>query len=243
MKSLLLSFVFSVVMLVLHAQDTSYFAKGNIQVPKNQADFYKVKTYNPELNRVIIAYYSLEGNMFYEYAVLDSIHEKRDGFYKEYYKDGQLKYSKKYKNNLLNGRLTGYYENGVIRRIDFYRNDTLIEGQCFTRTGKDTTHFEQYIPAGYATGNLADFGRYLQETLQYPEKARKQGIEGRVFVNFIIEVNGKITNVKPVKSINKHLDKEAVRVVRGSSGNWKPAIIEGVPSRILYTVPINFKLE
>ncbi|MBI1317098.1 TonB family protein [bacterium] len=87
-----------------------------------------------------------------------------------------------------------------------------------------------------------DMQRYFASNTVYPFKARKKGIMGKVYVDFVVEKDGRITQVKVAKSTHKLLDKEAVRVVR-SMPNWEPAINDGRPVRMHFTVPISFKLQ
>ena len=82
--------------------------------------------------------------------------------------------------------------------------------------------------------------KYLSENIKYPKKALKNGITGKVFVQFVIDKTGKVTNVTAVRGVEKSLDKEAVRVIK-SMPKWKPGIKDGQPVKVKYTIPINFK--
>ena len=66
---------------------------------------------------------------------------------------------------------------------------------------------------------------------------------GRVFVAFVVEKDGSITDVEVAKSVDPSLDEEAIRVVKTMSGKWRPGKIDGVPVRVAYTMPINFTLS
>ena len=72
--------------------------------------------------------------------------------------------------------------------------------------------------------------------------ALENGIQGKVFVEFVIEKDGSITNVRVLRSVDPSLDKEAIRVV-SSMPKWKPGKQRGKAVRVSYTVPINFKLQ
>ncbi len=82
--------------------------------------------------------------------------------------------------------------------------------------------------------------KYLSENIKYPKKALKNGITGKVFVQFVIDKTGKVTNVVAVRGVEKSLDKEAVRVIK-SMPKWKPGMKDGQPVKVKYTIPINFK--
>ncbi len=88
---------------------------------------------------------------------------------------------------------------------------------------------------------LAGFMRYLSKNIKYPEKARRMGVEGRVFVEFIIDKNGKLSNFKVVKGIGSGCDEEAVRVLK-KAPNWNPGLQRGRAVPVKMTLPISFKL-
>ena len=82
---------------------------------------------------------------------------------------------------------------------------------------------------------------YLSKNIQYPEAAKKNGIQGRVLVSFIVEKDGAISNAKVVKTVESSLDKEALRVVT-TMPKWVPGKQNGEPVRVKYTAPLTFRL-
>lgn len=84
--------------------------------------------------------------------------------------------------------------------------------------------------------------KFLNGTVRYPMEAAERGIQGKVFVKFVIEADGSISNVHVVKAVNKFLDTEAVRVVR-KMPRWTLGRQNGKPVRVAYTTPINFVLQ
>ncbi|MBP5418545.1 MAG: M56 family metallopeptidase [Bacteroidales bacterium] len=83
---------------------------------------------------------------------------------------------------------------------------------------------------------------YLAKSVKYPENAIKRGVEGRVFVSFVISKEGYVTDVKVAKEVDSDLDAEAVRVV-SEMPQWTPGKQKGIAVNVSYTVPINFKLN
>lgn len=85
---------------------------------------------------------------------------------------------------------------------------------------------------------------YLTNNLKYPQEARKMGLEGRVYIKFIVTKLGKIENVKVIKGIpdGELLEKEAVRVI-SSMPDWNPGKQEGKAANVYMTLPVNFKLN
>ena len=82
---------------------------------------------------------------------------------------------------------------------------------------------------------------YISNNIRYPQVAREKGIQGRVFVGFIVEPDGNISNVKTTQSIGGGCDEEAVRVVK-SMPKWKPGKQKGQAVRVGYQIPISFRL-
>lgn len=80
------------------------------------------------------------------------------------------------------------------------------------------------------------------KNVKYPVLAMENGIQGKVFIQFVIERDGSITDVKVARGVDASLDKEAVRVVQ-SMPKWKPGKQRGKPVRVAYTLPINFQLS
>lgn len=86
------------------------------------------------------------------------------------------------------------------------------------------------------------FYEYVMKKLEYPKDARKLGIEGKIFVQFVIEKDGRLSNVEVIKGIGYGCDEEAIRVVQNSP-YWIPAQQKGRPVRQRYVIPIFFKLK
>lgn len=83
---------------------------------------------------------------------------------------------------------------------------------------------------------------YIGQKISYPIDAQRKGINGRVYVSFVVTSDGKIEQVKIVKGVDPQLDEEAQRVVSTMSG-WKPGLNRGKPVNVNYTVPISFALR
>ena len=82
---------------------------------------------------------------------------------------------------------------------------------------------------------------YLVENLNYPEKAKAKKITGKVYVSFVVEKDGSISNVKVLRDIGYGCGEEAVRVVKAMP-RWKPGMQRGKNVRVQYTLPLNFQL-
>ena len=84
--------------------------------------------------------------------------------------------------------------------------------------------------------------KYIQKHVKYPAIAKEYNITGKVYVSFIVDKSGSVTNVKIVRGVDKNLDAEAVRVVK-SLPKYKPGRQRGISVRVMFTIPINFTLN
>ncbi|MCQ2297670.1 MAG: energy transducer TonB [Bacteroidales bacterium] len=91
-------------------------------------------------------------------------------------------------------------------------------------------------------GGEEELYKYLRENIKYPQLARENNIEGKVFVQFVVEKNGSISNVKILKDIGSGCGAEAVRVVKAMP-KWKPGKQRGSAVRAQFSLPISFKLS
>ena len=91
-------------------------------------------------------------------------------------------------------------------------------------------------------GGDAALQKYLATHVQYPAIARENNIQGKVYVQFVINKRGEVENVSAVRGTDASLIKEAIRVVE-SLPKWSPGLQHGKPVSVYYTVPIYFKLN
>lgn len=88
---------------------------------------------------------------------------------------------------------------------------------------------------------MAGFYEEVSRMIKYPPDARRKGIEGRVFVEFVVDKDGALTEVKVIRGVGGGCDEEAVRVVR-ATGKWIPAVQKRSRVKQIYTLPIIFRL-
>jgi len=87
-----------------------------------------------------------------------------------------------------------------------------------------------------------DVVNYIIGEVKYPEQAKKNGIQGKVFVSYVVTKKGKVENVEVIQGVNEFLDAEAVRVI-SSMGNWTPGKLDGKAVNVKMVMPIMFKLD
>jgi protein TonB len=91
-------------------------------------------------------------------------------------------------------------------------------------------------------GGEVELHRYLAENIKYPQMAKESGIQGRVFVTFVVEKNGSVTDVKVLRGIGGGCDEEAIRVVKNMP-KWTPGKQRGKPVRVQFNLPVKFTLQ
>lgn len=161
---------------------------------------------------------------------------------KEYRKDGQL---------MLKKSLTEDHETLIQR---FYNNDGVLthtqtipyiaaqksndkRRTTFTNDPDMVVDVLPLFPSG-ATGQMEFFSKIIV----YPREMQKNGASGRVICQFVVTPIGEITDVKIVQSAGKIFDDEAVRIIQAMP-RFTPGLINGVPVRVRYTLPVNFQLN
>lgn len=88
-------------------------------------------------------------------------------------------------------------------------------------------------------GGMTAFYKFLGKNIKYPEQAKKDNIQGTVFVSFVIEKNGTLSHIKTDRSLSAAADQEAERVL-ALSPKWEAGTLDGKPIRVKYNLPIRF---
>ena len=91
-------------------------------------------------------------------------------------------------------------------------------------------------------GDINTFRDWVQKRVRYPELASENGIQGRVFITFVVETNGNVSNVSVSRSVDALLD-EAAKEAVAASPKWEPGMQRGRPVRVRYSIPIIFQLQ
>ena len=188
-----------------------------------------------------------------------------NGAFREWFRSGQLKNEQKYKNGLLdgpykawrengslkqearyvkgekNGNFKTYYENGQLTRNDLYQDDRLVEGFCFTPDGDSTEYFPYIVMPRFRDGRTG-LRKFIEQELKYPPEAKKSGDEGYVIIIFTVDEEGKVKNPQIVNGDRDYFNEEALRVVNVFP-KWIPGKVDGIPSPVHVSVPIEFRLR
>jgi TonB family protein len=235
----ILFLVFVIASFNLYGQDTTYYDSTHTKVNNmNEASNYEIISRSEnDTNKVIDKEYFKSGRMKYWFQYSNYSKRIRHGKQFEFYPDGKPKSEIDFFNGKNHGLLKTWYENGQKKRIDSFNMDEFITGKCYSIKGIDTAYFEYNVQPKYPGGEEAR-QKYLRDNIIYPDSAEKNGIQGTVYITFIIEPDGSITNAKVIKGA-KELSGEALRVVE-KMPKWNPGWQDGNKVRVKINMPIKF---
>jgi hypothetical protein len=142
-------------------------------------------------------------------------------------------FSGKITNRVRDSIWTGRTRNGKISFRETYSNGKFISGTSTDESNISREYFGLEQKPEYA-GGTAEFYKYVAKNYTIPNKGAAYG---RIIVKFVVEKDGRITDIVIVRGLNEKMDAEAIRVVKSSTG-WKPGLQRGIPVRVQYSLPI-----
>ena len=142
-----------------------------------------------------------------------------------------------------------YYENGQLKQRDEYiqdkkggtRNHQLISGVQYDEEGNQIPHIPFMTVPKFPGGNKLLY-MFIKANLKYPKTAKKEKIQGKILVGFVVNKNGKVEKIRVLKSEDHDLEKEALRVVN-LMPDWTPGTYNGKKVSVPFALPINFKFR
>ncbi len=229
---------------------TYYHKNGNVRLSANY--------YNGSLRGDVVSYYP-DGKMqsIETYTMLhkSALQDYWDSLGNQIIKEGtgfcRCVLGMPFENrNLEIGKMTGSYKDSVWIGLndtgrkyyeEEYNNGELVKGFSVDDDGNQYEYTVMEEPAEYP-GGIQEVYKHVSTRMQYPKEARKKGIEGKVFVEFVLEKDGSVTNVKVIKGIGGGCDEVAMDAI-SSLQKWKPGKQRGKPVRQRMVMPLIFKLS
>ncbi len=123
--------------------------------------------------------------------------------------------------------------------VQVYQNGRFVSSEPARASSEPASTSVESAPE--FPGGIEAFYRFLNKNTHYPLQAQKNGTQGKVIVQFVVERDGSLTDLKVVRGLGDGCDEEAIRVVK-LSPLWKPGMQNGKPVRVQYNVPITFTL-
>lgn len=177
---------------------------------------------------------------YYEDSIIDSYGKfasgyKKDSTWSYFYASGKIA-SKE------------YYLNGKMQMIDYYNLQGLLDSSVNVINRPSDTDKINNGELVYAYTMIQprpayNVNEYISKSLVYPDKARKDNVQGRINIQFIIDENGDITDVKPYRhqELGTDLENEAMRVIKGMP-KWNPGRLHNRPVKVYFVLPVSFRL-
>jgi len=172
--------------------------------------------------------------------------------YKDYKKIADGKYaltvsfnipesSEEFKNKTL-PKPAGYTNLNKVTVVSYLPNLTAQEGNLEPDQDKKVYDFVSIEKQPEFPGGIAKFYKYLSGAIKYPELAQERNVQGKVFLSFVVEKNGALSDVMITRGLGSGTDEEALRVIKASP-KWHPGIQNGLPVRVKYNINVNFSLS
>ncbi len=111
-----------------------------------------------------------------------------------------------------------------------------------SQSNQNVYDYDQVEQAPEYPGSMGAMYDFLAANIKYPKDAAEQKVGGRVFVMFVVEPDGSLTNVRVARKLFPSLDDEAVRVVK-TMPKWKPGMLKGRPVRVNFNLPVVFRIN
>ena len=239
----LILFIFLNVFYTGRAQDTivSYFDSYWEKTSQENASYYRKAFKNNKEIWTVWDYYA-NGQIQMSGTYKSKRLKKKDGFFESYYKAGTKKSEGKYLNNKLDGEWKWYHKNGQVSSKEKYIKGQLKYIWNWNEDGSRVEGKVEKIKLAEFVGGDSALKDYIATHVIYPIEAQESGVVGKVYVVFIIGVDGEIEKTWIDGHANPLLKAEALRVVNNMP-KWIPGQAHNLPIKVSYTVPINFDLR
>ncbi len=168
---------------------------------------------------------------------------------------GTLKRTESYTAGKLEGMVTYYDSTGTLVGSAAYTSDRPANGcDSLSRIGEYAcTASRERLPLYPGCETIVDYAErkkcadrrmleFVYSNVRYPARARRFGVEGMAVVGFVVERDGQVTNIRPIRSLNEDIREEILRIV-GLLPRWEPGTADGEPVRVQFNLPIKFQLE
>ncbi len=225
------------------SQDTVFVdAKGHLVNASDSSRFYSVESWNADSTERLSAHFDKTST-----SPLSEIRMKKfagwrlRGLQRRWYTNGGLQLEENYTGGERNGSLRSYWPNGVLRRDDEYRLDSLLHGSCYDSSGRPVAYapYEQAPTSKDGTTKLLPLN---YRTLRYPPTMLASNIEARAFVDFDVLEDGRVVVLSVRDCPYKDFELEIRRCFNEISP-LQPARREGTAYSAHYSIPIVFRLH
>ncbi|MDH5610133.1 MAG: TonB family protein [Cyclobacteriaceae bacterium] len=232
---------------------TRYFENGNIAfignyVKDNKSGMFQ-EWYSDGMKKGDFFYYkdSMELVGVADYRVInffDSLGQQKviegEGIYYEF--SNGLFYAGGIKEGVKEGEWSGYFNHGKSTFRETYQNGRFVYGVSKDSLGQEYPYEEIMEQPKYGENGLTEFYQLVADQMIYPKKARRRGIEGRVFVQFVVDKEGRTVDIKTVQGIDPECDLQAEQAI-ANADRFSPGRHRGQLAKFRMVLPVIFKLN
>ena len=239
-KFLLYFFIFVFSALYSYAQtDTIYFSSSWEVCSKEQAKFFRIVT--PKKGKYIVADYYLTGTpqMIAEASSADPL--VKDGKCTYYDEQGFKSSQGLYRKNMHDGRWVQWSNHGQDSVVTEYSNGNKHTASDTLQSTGEEKVFTIVEQMPEFPGGVDEMLKFISKNIHYPETAQNDNVQGRVYVSFVIDKSGNVTDARVIRSVRKDIDDAALKVVN-EMPQWKPGYQNGKPVLVAFNLPLNFTL-
>lgn len=225
------------------AVKTEYLDANFTALPSATGARYRRETeYCDSVGGTIRQYY-LNGQQYSSAAYEHILKNITHGTFESWHANGQLAAHEDYTHGQLTGERRLYFSTGQLKRYEQYQDGQRTAGECYTEQGQPVAFTEYEVLPVYPEG-LGDeraIVAAISRSIHYPQDALAAGVQGQVFVKFIVTKDGQVDDIEVVKSVLPSLDAETVRAVRQLQA-FKPGSQDGQPAVFSFTVPVSYTI-
>ena len=194
-------------------------------------------------------YYSSSYDTAKKELIINEVKDSTGTVLAEHGKGMMVRYRNEYKQivdqgPILNGLKEGEWKgrvNDTVTYVCTYSQGVSVSGVSRTQSGRDI-HFNKDAIEPTFPGGPNDFYKFLATNVRYPKEAKRNGIQGKVFLSFVIEKDGSLNDIRVVRGIGYGCDEEALKALK-TAPPWAPGYQYGIAVRVQYSIPISFTLQ
>ena len=165
---------------------------------------------------------------------------EKDGLWENYNGFNELLSTEMYEHGKLNGWTFNYDSTGIKKDSVLYIKGEYVLKDVIAKDGKSIIKVSETKPQ-FKKGQVA-FYEYLNSNIKYPNDAKKHGITGKAIMEFTIEKNGEVTDIKVIRGLCNSITGVCYELFK-TMPDWSPGMQNGIPVRVQYSLPITFNLE
>jgi protein TonB len=144
-------------------------------------------------------------------------------------------------NGKLSDTLRTYYDDGKLKRLEFWKDGQFISGKCYDKEGHVITHTPYIIEPEFPGGREAMY-QFISKEAKHPKEFLKIMEGGDAKISFMVLQDGRLANIKLLEATAEPFGKEALRVVK-KMPRWRVGSVDGNPEIWEHTLPLNFAIQ